>query len=348
MESAGDKVMSRAQITDTFTDSTVIPDRYVQSDEAREGVVVGDDESYELPVVDMAMLLDPEFSEAEIAKLGSACQDWGFFQLTNHGVDETVVQDIKNNTMQFFGLPLEKKKAVAIEAGGLEGFGHHYSRASCEKLDWAECLILVTEDNVQRNTRFWPADPSTFRYALEKYAMEISDLTSRLVPFMASDLGVEQETLVETFQGKRQSVAFHYYPPCPHPDKVIGIMPHHDAFGLTLLLQVDNTPGLQVRKNGTWHPVNPLPGALVINVGDMLQILTNGTYKSVEHRVLPDAEKGRATVVMFQHACVAGMVKPLPELGEATYKAIEKLEYVKGSSKVLAEGIWFVDTLKIM
>ncbi|KAF7032999.1 hypothetical protein CFC21_044127 [Triticum aestivum] len=177
--------------------------------------------------------------------------------------------------------------------------------------------------------------------------MEMSDLTSRLMLFMASDLGVEQETLVGTFQGKKQSVAFHYYPPCRHPEKVIGITPHHDGLALTLLLHVDDTPSLQVRKNGTWYPVKPLPGALVINVGDILQILTNGTYKSVEHRVLPDVEKGRATVVMFQHACVAGMVKPLPELGEAAYRAIEKVEYIKGNFRALAEGTWFVDSLKI-
>ncbi|KAF7040012.1 hypothetical protein CFC21_049944 [Triticum aestivum] len=326
MERIGDKVISRAEITDaasaTFADSTVIPDRYARSDEVRDGVVVGSDESYELPVVDMARLLHPEFSEAEIAKLGSACRDWGFFQLTNHGVDETVVQDMKDNTLQFFGLPLEKKKAVAIQANGFEGFGHHYNRASSEKLDWAESLILVTQQHEQRNNEFWPADPSTFRVALDKYSVEMSNLTSRLTVFMASDLGVEQEALMATFQGKTQSVAFHYYPPCRHPDKVIGITPHHDGLGLTLLLHVDDTPGLQ--------------------------ILTNGTYKSAEHRVLPDVEKGRATVVMFQNACVAGIVKPLPELGEATYKAIDHVEYVKGNFRALAEGTRFVDSLKIM
>ncbi|VAH68874.1 unnamed protein product [Triticum turgidum subsp. durum] len=326
MERIGDKAISRAEITDdasaTFADSTVIPDRYARPDEVRDGVVVGGDESYELPVVDMARLLNPEFSEAEIAKLGSACRDWGFFQLTNHGVDEAVVEDMKDSTLQFFRLPLEKKKAVAIQANGFEGFGHHYNRASSEKLDWAESLILVTQPHEQRNNEFWPADPSTFRDALDKYSMEMSNLTSRLTVFMASDLGVEQETLMGTFQGKTQSVAFHYYPPCHHPDKVIGITPHHDGLGLTLLLHVDDTPGLQ--------------------------ILTNGTYKSAEHRVLPDVEKGRATVVMFQNACVAGIVKPLPELGEATYKAIDHVEYVKGNFRALAEGTRFVDGLKIM
>lgn len=350
MEIDADLVVTRAEITDAaaamFADSTVIPDRYARPDEVGDGVVMGDDESYELPLVDMARLLDSESSEAETAKLGSACRDWGFFQLTNHGLDESVVQDMKNNAIQFFRLPLEKKNAVGIQAGGLRGFGHHFTGASRDKLDWAESLILTTQENEQTNMEFWPADPPTFRDALDKYSLEMSSLTMHLVGFMASDLGVEREALDGAFRGKRQSVAMHHYPPCRHPDKVIGITPHHDGLGLALLLHVDDTPGLQVRRDDRWFPLDPLPGALVVNVGDILQVLTNGKYRSAEHRVLVDAERGRATVVMFQDASVAGMVKPLPGLGEARYKAIEHVEYVKGNFRALAEGTRFVDSLQ--
>lgn len=249
--------------------------------------------------------------------------------------------------MQFFRLPLDKKKAVATQAGGLEGFGHHFALASCDKLDWAESLILRTQQKEQRSMEFWPADPATFMSSLDKYSLEMSSLTGRLMAFMASDLGVEREALAGAFRGKKQSVALHHYPPCRHPDKVMGITPHHDGLGLTLLLHVDDTPGLQVRRGGRWFPLDPLPGALVVNVGDILQILTNGRYKSAEHRVLADAERGRTTVVMFQEACVAGVVKPLPELGEARYKAIEYVEYLKGNYRGLAEGTRFVDSLQI-
>ncbi|VAH09200.1 unnamed protein product [Triticum turgidum subsp. durum] len=352
MDGIGDEVvLTRAEITDaaaaTFADSTVIPDRYARPDEVRDGVVVGDDESYELPLVDMARLLDSESSEAETAKLGSACRDWGFFQLTNHGVDESVVQDMKDSTMQFFRLPLDKKKAVATRAGGLEGFGHHFAGASCAKLDWAESLILLTQQKEQRSMEFWPADPATLRPSLDRYSLEMSRLTSRLLGFMASDLGVEREALAGAFRGKRQSVALHHYPPCRHPDKVLGITPHHDGLGLTLLLHVNDTPGLQVRRGGRWFPLDPLPGALVVNVGDILQVLTNGRYRSAEHRVLADAERGRATVVVFQDTCVAGTVRPLPGLGEARYRAIEYVEYLKGNYRGLAEGTRFVDSLEI-
>ncbi|EMS59218.1 Protein SRG1 [Triticum urartu] len=384
MEIDDDVVVTRAEITDaaeaTFADSTVIPDRYARPDEVGDGVVVGgDDESHELPLVDMARLLDSESSEAETAKLGSACRHWGFFQLTNHGVDESVVQGMKDSAMQFFRLPLEKKNALAVHAGSLGGFGHHFTGSS-RKLDWAESLILATQQNGQTSMNLWPADPPTFgsffhlniwvffssvtrplllcllrlirppayntRDALEKYSLEMSGLTRRLLGFMASDLGVEREALDGAFRGKTQSVAMHHYPPCRHPDKVIGITPHHDGLGLALLLHVDDTPGLQVKRDGRWFPLDPLPGALVVNVGDILQVLTNGEYRSAEHRVLVDAERGRATVVMFQDASVAGTVKPLPGLGEARYREIEYGEYVKGNFRGLAEGTRFVDSLQ--
>ncbi|KAL6648053.1 hypothetical protein ACP70R_012277 [Stipagrostis hirtigluma subsp. patula] len=347
------KIVNRDEITDAavaaFADSAHIPERYVRTEEVLDGVIVGEDESYELPVVDMARLLDPELSAMEIANLGSACRNWGFFQLTNHGVDEEVIQQMKDSTVQFFSLPLESKQTVAVREKGFEGFGHHYSRSS-DKLDWAESAILMTQPAESRNMELWPANPPTFRNALENYSVETTKLAMRLLGFMAADLGVEQEELQGAFTGHRQSMAIHYYPPCRHPEKVMGITPHTDGLGLTLLLHVDDTPGLQIRKDGRWFPVRPLPGAFVVNVADILDVLTNGAYRSVEHRVLPDTERGRTTVVIFHEAAVGGLVAPLPGLvkgGEARYKSVELEEYIKGNFRALADGTRYIESLRI-
>jgi isopenicillin N synthase-like dioxygenase len=284
---------------------------------------------------------------------------------------------MKHNTVQFFSLPLESKAKVAVRGNGFEGFGHHYSRASSGKLDWAESMILVTQPPQDRNMEMWPTNPPTFRSvfhvhlsiddlpmprpnsvssttrdALEVYSVEMIDLAMRLLGFMAADLGVEQEALLDAFAGKRQSMAIHYYPPCRHREKVMGITPHTDGLGLTLLLHVDDTPGLQIRKDGRWFPVRPLPGAFVINVADILDVLTNGAYASVEHRVIPDSERGRTTVVIFQEASVGGLVAPLPGLLEeegthARYKSIEIEEYIKGNFNALEQGTRFIESLRI-
>jgi isopenicillin N synthase-like dioxygenase len=200
------------------------------------------------------------------------------------------------------------------------------------------------------------------RHALDRYSAEISKLTRCLLGFMATDLGVSQEVLLDAFfgdgdgaHGKGQSVSMHRYPPCRHRDKVVGIPPHTDTLGLTFLLHVDDTPGLQIKRGGRWFPVRPLPGALVVNVGDVLEVLTNGAYASVQHRVVPDADRGRTTVAMFHDAYVDGMVTPLPELLRARgdearprYRSVGKLEYDNGSAQGLAQGRRFVDTLLIV
>ncbi|TVU00897.1 hypothetical protein EJB05_53675, partial [Eragrostis curvula] len=198
-----DKLVNRQEITDAavsaFADSThQIPEKYVRTDEVLDGAIVGENETYDLPVIDMARLLDPEFSALEIKKLGDACRNLGFFQLKNHGVDEAVIEQMKGNTVQFFSLPLESKKSVAVRGNGFEGFGHHYSRAS-DKLDWAESVILLTQPVKDRNMEMWPTNPVTFRHALDNYSVEMTSLAMQLLRFMAADLGVEKEALQGAF-----------------------------------------------------------------------------------------------------------------------------------------------------
>jgi isopenicillin N synthase-like dioxygenase len=99
-------------------------------------------------------------------------------------------------------------------------------------------------------------------------------------------------------------------------------------------------------------PLCPLPGALVVNVSDILHILSNGTYKSVQHRVVVNAERGRTTAVIFQDASVDGLVTPLPELllkgGEAPrYKSIPRFEYLMVRLSALAKREGFLESLKL-
>ncbi|KAF8698737.1 hypothetical protein HU200_034990 [Digitaria exilis] len=331
-ETSAAKLISRDRITDAAAtlfsatdDSGQIPEMFVRN-RADELEVAGEDEAFELPVVDMAKLLDPELSASETAKLGSACRDWGFFHvravvsLTSHGVDEEVMRHMKGSTAEFFRLPLETKNAIAF--GGddtFNGFGHHFNRGPSvgNKLDWAECVLLAAQPG--------------------RASLEITDLTRRVLGFMAADLGVSEEALVGAFFSisgdvKGQSVGIHHYPHCRQPEKVLGISPHTDWPGLTVLLHAVDTPGLQVRRGRRWLPVRPLPGALVVNVGDILHVLTNGEYMSAEHRVVPDAERCRITVAISSRETKGGHGG--------------KHDYSKGNFVALADGARFLDSLK--
>jgi len=90
---------------------------------------------------------------------------------------------------------------------------------------------------------------------------------------MGKSLKMEEAEMRDLFENGIQSMRINYYPPCPQPEKVIGLTPHSDGVGLTILLQVSEVEGLQVRKDGMWIPVKPLPNAFILNIGDMLEVI---------------------------------------------------------------------------
>ena len=102
--------------------------------------------------------------------------------------------------------------------------------------------------------------------------MELKKLAMKLLSLMAKALKMKDEEMRDVFEEGMQSMRMNYYPPCPKPDLAIGLSPHSDGTGLTILLQGNEMEGLQIKKDGMWIPVTPLPGAFVVNIGDMLEV----------------------------------------------------------------------------
>ena len=98
---------------------------------------------------------------------------------------------------------------------------------------------------------------------------------------MAKALKMEAEEIRDMFTDGFQSMRMNYYPPCPEPDMTIGLTPHSDAGALTILLQLDDIDGLQIRKERRWVPVKPLPNAFVINVGDIMDVLFSSVVSNI-------------------------------------------------------------------
>ena len=109
---------------------------------------------------------------------------------------------------------------------------------------------------------------------MECYISELQKLTMTIVGFMGKALKMKEGEMEELqIDDGMQSVRMTYYPPCPQPDLVVGLTPHSDATVVTFLLQVNGVDGLQIKKDGVWMPVSFLPDALVVNVGDILEVL---------------------------------------------------------------------------
>ncbi|CAN1256887.1 S-norcoclaurine synthase 1 [Linum perenne] len=326
------------QLASESKDDHHVPIKYIRPE--LELDQVSTDGSHQIPVIDMAKLgCNGDDADEESAKLHSVCKDWGFFQVINHGVTEEVMQRMKADVEEFFKLPLQEKMSCAQlpNAIGLEGYGHSFVSSDEHKLSWGDILFIQSLPANGRNMRFWPTAPSSFRASFEQYSSELEKLVFTLLNYMAINLGLEPEKLLTLFKDGTQGVGMNYYPPCKESTKV---------------MVNDDVPGLQIRKDGKWIPIVPIPGAFIVNVGDMIEIMSNGEYKSIEHRAMVNPDKERVSIATFHGLNMKYLVRPIPELinekKQAKYQSISREEYLKIvlSSKLNGKGL--ISQLKIM
>ncbi|KAF3608792.1 hypothetical protein DY000_02049426 [Brassica cretica] len=236
-------------------------------------------------------------------------------QVINHGIEVGVVEDIEKVAKEFFEMPLEEKKKYPMEPGTVQGYGQAFIFSEDQKLDWCNMFALGVHPPSIRNPKLWPSKPARFSENLEGYSKEIRKLCKRLLKYIAISLDLKEERFEEMFGEAVQAVRMNYYPPCSRPDLVMGLSPHSDGSALTVLQQSKNSRvGLQILKDNTWVPVQPLPNALVINIGDTIEVLTNGKYKSVEHRAVTNRERERLTIVTFYAPNYEVKIEPMDEL----------------------------------
>nr|KYP41590.1 1-aminocyclopropane-1-carboxylate oxidase isogeny 4 [Cajanus cajan] len=158
-------------------------------------------------------------------------------------------------------------------------------------------------------------------------------LIRKLLKVLLKKLNVKELDKEHTLMGQ-VIMAFNYYPICPDPEVVAGVGPHSDISSITVLLQ-DDTGGLFVRGSDgdTWIFVPPVEGALVINIGDVLQIMSNERYKSIEHRVVANRSKTRISIPIFVNPAPDAVVGPLSQVlengEEPKYKQVLYSDYFK-------------------
>ncbi|KAL9255059.1 Oxoglutarate-dependent flavonoid 7-O-demethylase 1-like protein [Drosera capensis] len=325
-----------------------VPARYLRT-EQQPPVYKSDDPKLQLPVIDMGKLVDGD--EAELQKFHSACQEWGFFQLVNHGVSLDLVEKVKKDILNWFNIPLEEKKNYWQTPGNFEGFGQSFVQSEEQKLDWADKFSLVSLPKDIRRPNLFPKLPLPFRDDLEDYSEGVKKLATQILDVAATALKLDKEYLKDLFDDGKQALRMNYYPPCPEADKVIGLSPHSDAVGLTILLQLNETEGLQIRKDGLWFPVKPLPGAFVVNVGDILEMITNGTYRSIEHRAMINPSKERLSVAAFHSPRLDADIGPAQSLitpgTPARFKRIIMADFFKGLFSRPLDGKSYLDLMRV-
>ncbi|KHN36942.1 Protein SRG1 [Glycine soja] len=334
---------------------TTVPQRYIQPQHQDMVLISEEDHStLEIPVIDMHRLLSVESGSSELDKLHLACKEWGFFQtleLVNHGVNSSLVEKVRLETQDFFNLPMSEKKKFWQTPQHMEGFGQAFVVSEDQKLDWADLYYMTTLPKHSRMPHLFPQLPLPFRDTLEAYSQEIKDLAIVIIGLMGKALKIQEREIRELFEDGIQLMRMNYYPPCPEPEKVIGLTPHSDGIGLAILLQLNEVEGLQIRKDGLWVPVKPLINAFIVNVGDILEIITNGIYRSIEHRATVNGEKERLSFATFYSPSSDGVVGPAPSLiTEQTpprFKSIGVKDYFKGLFSRKLDGKAYIEVMRI-
>lgn len=270
-----------------------------------------------VPVIDINRLTDPETEAA----IDLACRDWGFFQITNHGVDTRLIGDLQRSMRAFFALPKAQKDQVLRTRDN--PWGYYDNELTKNVRDWKEVFDYGPGDGNKLVPQF-PKELPDFKEAIIAYTGACETLAFRLLAVISSNLGMAGDFLGASFGTAHTSfLRLNHYPVCPEPARPdglaspesghLGISHHTDAGALTLLLQ-DDVPGLEICLDGDWIPVDPVPGTLVVNIGDIAQVWSNDRYIAPLHRVVASRDRDRYSLPYFFNPSYSCTYAPVPEL----------------------------------
>lgn len=279
-----------------------------------------------IPVIDLA---GPDVATA----IDRACRAHGFFSVVGHGVDPALLDRLVVRAREFFALPDEEKALVAMARGGKawRGWFPLGGELTSGVPDRKEGLYLGREDDPAdprplHGANLFPTRPAELGPTVLAAVEALTDLGQRVLALMAEGLGLPP-TWFRDHLTADPTVLFRlfHYPPVADDDGAgdWGVAEHTDYGLLTLLLQ-DHTGGLQVRSGDEWVDVPPTPGALVGNLGDMLERVTGGRYRSTPHRVRSPGVSGRVSCPFFLDPSWDAVVEPLPLPDPAPDEAVAR------------------------
>ncbi|XP_028756185.1 gibberellin 3-beta-dioxygenase 1-like [Neltuma alba] len=283
--------------------------------------------------------------------IGHACRSWGVFQVVNHGVPSRLLQDIESTGKSLFSLPPHQKLKAARSPDGVSGYGLARISSFFPKLMWSEGFTILGSP-LDHFRQLWPLDYTKYCNVVVEYEEAMEKLAGKLTWLVLASLGISNQDIQwagskdEELKGACAALQFNSYPTCPDPDRAMGLAAHTDSTILTILYQ-NAISGLQVFKEGTgWVTVPPIPGGLVINVGDLLHILSNGLYPSVLHRVLVNRTRQRLSAAYLHGPPASVKISPHPKVvgpnRPPLYRPVTWHEYLGTKAKHFNEALSFV------
>ena len=296
-----------------------------------------------VPVIDIRSLWnngnEQEYNDT-ILQIARACREWGFFQVVNHGIAEILITNTWSQVHEFFAQPEEAR--LALLRTRENPWGYYNNELTKNQRDRKEVFDYTSEgvDAIYQSENRWPENDTGFRTTMQSYMASCTGLSLKLLQAFCVGLQLPADFMTDDFaSGHTSFVRLNYYPVADpmygsttehQPNADLGVHHHSDAGALTVLLQ-DEVGGLQVYRDGFWHDIPPVPGALVINTGDMMQVWSNDLYQAAIHRVLAMHDRDRYSIPFFFNPSVKATVSPLPtvvsETRPARYRQIKWADF---------------------
>lgn len=278
----------------------------------------------QLMTIEAVSLTDPVELLSE--RLGCSFTEYGFAIVEDHGIDQNLIARAERLSQAFFALPEEAKRAYLIPGGG-GGRGYTPFRTEVakgyDKKDlkefWHIGRTLPPDDPLDATMppNIWPAEIEGFRDTFEALYLAFENAGLRILSAIAIHLGLAPDWFDHTVTNGNSVLRLLHYPPIGNADGALRAAPHGDINAITLLLGAEEAGLELLTKQGEWIPVSPLPGALAVNIGDMLSRLTNDRLRSTIHRVRnPDGEgsmRSRYSMPFFLHFRSDFLIETLPQ-----------------------------------
>jgi isopenicillin N synthase-like dioxygenase len=294
-----------------------------------------------LPVIDVSPLVTRTGDRSQVSsEIARACRDSGFFYIAGHGVDEGLQRQLEDASRRFFAQDLETKMAIAMARGGRAWRGYFPVGAELTsgKADLKEGIYFgaelppdhprVKDGTPLHGANLFPRSVPELREAVLGYIDAMTRLGHALMGGIASSLGLESSYFADHYTWEPLTLfrIFNYpgNPALPDDEPRWGVGEHTD-YGLLTILKQDDTGGLQVKSRGGWRPAPPIPGTFLCNIGDMLDRMTAGQYRSTPHRVQNVTRRDRLSFPFFFDPNFDAQVRPIVP-ADRTRAAVDRAE----------------------
>ncbi len=270
---------------------------------------------HKIPIIDISPLLEEKTDKTATGKIAqqinTACREHGFFYISGHGVSQVLQEKIERLSHEFFKLPEEEKLKISMQFGGKawRGFFPVGNELTSGKPDIKEGIYFGTEleQNDARvvariplhGQNLFPEKPEELRETVLQYMDEVTKLGHVVIKAIALSLNLDADYFYSRYT-KDPLILFRifHYPHHAANDDVWGVGEHTD-YGLLTILRQDTVGGLQVKSRGQWIEAPPIENTFICNIGDMLDRMTGGLYRSTPHRVLNKSGKSRLSFPLF-------------------------------------------------